>query len=67
MNKLVYVSDFFVEQVSGGAEIYDDILLKELQSNGIKVAKFRSHEFTDKHVNLYLKCDFNFLISNFVG
>jgi len=64
MSKLVYVSDFFVEHIAGGAEINDSILLENL-SKDIKVVKFLSREFTSKHVNLYLKSGFKFLISNF--
>jgi hypothetical protein len=65
MKKIVFISDFFKEQIEGGAEIYDSILINELQSRGIKVSKFNSHEFTLKHLNLYIKTGFNFIISNF--
>ena len=65
--KIVFISDFFVDQVTGGAEIYDDILIKELSERKIKVAKFNSHEFTTKHLNLYIKTGFNFIISNFTN
>ena len=67
MKKLVFVSDCFVESVSGGAEIYDDLLIKELEKANVKVCKFRSHEFTKNHFKLYEKCGFSFLISNFVN
>jgi hypothetical protein len=67
MNKLVFISDFFVDQVSGGAEIYDSILINELQERGIKVCKFNSLEFSKKHFHLYEKMGFVFLVSNFVG
>ena len=65
MNKLVFVADFFSDQVQGGAEICDEILISELRKRGIKVAKFNSREFTEKHIGLYLKTGFNLLISNF--
>jgi hypothetical protein len=64
MNKIIYVSDFFVDQVSGGAEINDSILLDYI-SKDAKVVKFLSKDLTDKHVRLYTKCGFKFLISNF--
>ncbi len=67
MNKLVFISDFFVNDVRGGAEIYDDLLIKELEKKGVKVCKFHSHEFTNKHFHLYEKFGFNFLISNFIN
>ena len=67
MNNVVFVSDFFSDEVSGGAEIYDSVLIEELQKRSIKVAKFKSQEFNEKHISLYGKMGFVFLISNFVG
>jgi len=67
MKKVVFISDFFAEEIAGGAEICDDVLIKELRSKGIKVSKFKSAEFTEKHFHLYQRCGFNFLISNFIG
>ena len=66
MSKLVFISDFFAHQISGGAEIYDEILMNELQSHGVKVCKFNSAEFTKKHFALYEKMGFMFLVSNFI-
>ena len=67
MRKLVFISDFFAKHVAGGAEIYDEILINELKNKGVKVARFQSHEFTDKHIKLYEKSGFSFLISNFIN
>ena len=53
MKKVVFISDFFSDQVNGGAEIYDDLLADELRKRNVKVCKFQSHEFTIKHFNLY--------------
>jgi hypothetical protein len=64
MSKLVYISDFFVEHVAGGAEINDSVLLENISKNH-KVVKFLSKDVTDKHINLYLKSGFKFLVSNF--
>lgn len=66
MSKVVFISDFFAHQISGGAEIYDQILMTELESRGVKVCKFNSAEFTKKHFTLYEKMDFMFLVSNFI-
>jgi len=65
--KILFVSDFFVNEVAGGAEIYDNILIKELESRGLKVATFKSKEFSEKHLNTYGNMGFVFLISNFVS
>ena len=64
MKKIVYISDFFVEDVAGGAEINDSILLEYIGKNH-KVVKFKSNEVTDKHVKLYVSSGFKFLVSNF--
>ena len=53
MRKIVFISDFFVDQVSGGAEIYDNILIEELTKKDYKVCKFNSQEFTVKHFKLF--------------
>ena len=65
--KVVFISDFFSNQVQGGAEIYDDILITCLRERGNKVCKFNSGEFTNKHLQLYLRTGFYFIISNFVN
>ena len=65
--KIVFLADFFAEHVSGGAEIYDNVLITELEKRGIKVCKFRCAEFTLKHLNLYMKMNFKFIISNFIS
>ena len=63
--KIVFVSDFFEDQVKGGAEIYDGILIRMLETSGAKVVRFSTQEFIDKHVLLYKKSGFHFIISNF--
>ena len=37
MKKIVFVSDFFADQVQGGAEIYDALLVQQLESKGVKI------------------------------
>ena len=64
--KILFVSDFFANEIAGGAEIYDDILIKELESHGNKVVKFKSKELSEKHLSLYGNMGFVFLVSNFV-
>ena len=64
MRKIVYISDVFVEQFAGGAEINDSILINEI-SKTHKVVKLLCKEITTKHINLYRKCGYKFLVSNF--
>jgi len=66
MKKLVFISDFFVNEINGGGEICDDVLISELRKRGVKVCSFRSREVTTKHIQLYKNCGFTFLVSNFV-
>ena len=65
MKKIVYISDFFVEEIAGGAEIYDDILVNLLRNDGYNVIKFKNAELSDKHIKLYRLCGYHFIVSNF--
>ena len=67
IKNIVFISDFFAEQVTGGAEIYDNILINKLKKQNIKVVKFNSNEFTKSYFDFYRKHDFHFLISNFTN
>ena len=67
MNKIVFIADFFDSEVKGGAEIYDSILIDLLRNDGVKVVEFKSQDITEKHISLYRKCGFHFVISNFVA
>lgn len=67
MKQIVFISDFFINDMQGGAEITDDVLLKKLSLKNIKIAKFRANEITPNHINLYMKCGFTFLVSNFIN
>mgnify|MGYP003145924867 FL=1 len=65
MNKLVYISDFFIDKIAGGAEIVDDILINLFRDDGFDVIKFENRELTDKHIKLYRTCGYHFIVSNF--
>tara|TARA_R110002020_G_scaffold149972_3_gene326446 strand:+ start:1947 stop:3563 length:1617 start_codon:yes stop_codon:yes gene_type:complete len=62
---VVFISDFFIEQILGGGELNDDLLIKLLRKSGKKVSQVRSGQidltFLKTHQN-----DF-FIISNFIG
>lgn len=64
--KVFYIADFFVEDITGGAEICDDVLLSLFKERGHKVVRFRSAEVTPRHLSLYQKLGFHVLVSNFV-
>ena len=65
MKKIVFISDFFVDQIAGGAEIVDNILINLLRQDGFDVIKFKNDELTDKHIKLYHDCGYHFIVSNF--
>jgi len=67
MTKIAFIADFFVDEVSGGAEICDDILISLLKADDIKVVKLKTSEIIDKHVRLYRECGFHTIVSNFCG
>jgi len=63
MNNIVFVSDFFLEQgVLGGAEKFNDALIKELLSKGYSVQKIISKNFKPQHIS----SDVFYIISNFM-
>ena len=61
--KIVFISDFFVEQIIGGGELNDDELIKILISKGREVEKIQSHLVTQEFLNN--NKDSFFVISNF--
>ena len=65
MKKILFISDFFADEMRGGAEIYDDILINLLQEDDVKVVKCKTTEISDKHIRLYRNCGFHVLVSNF--
>jgi len=60
---IIFISDFFVDEVKGGAEIVDGHLINLLSKKGLNVEKIKSHSVTPE----FIKSNINktFLISNF--
>ena len=69
MNKIFFVSDFFLDQVGGGAERCDDVLLSELfnekYNDSLKfiTTTLNSSSLTQEIINENLNA--TFFISNF--
>ena len=57
--KIVFIADFFVEQILGGGELNNDELLKMLVQDGHEVLKINSHqvapEFIDRNKIHYIR------------
>jgi uncharacterized HAD superfamily protein/adenine/guanine phosphoribosyltransferase-like PRPP-binding protein len=63
MKQIVLIADLFQEDLTGGAELNDSVLIRFLESKGLEVLKFRSNKIKDEEI---LENDF-FIVSNFVG
>ena len=65
MTKILFIADFFANQIKGGAEIYDGILQELFANDGVQVVKLTTAETTPKHIRLYVECDHHIIVSNF--
>ncbi len=63
--ELIFVSDFFVNEVKGGAEIVDDHLTNLLSKKKINVTKIKSQNLTESLVKE--NSHKTFFVSNFTG
>ena len=66
MNKeLFFISDFFSDQVVGGAELNDDVLINKLSDRGYNISKISSSKITLEFLRENNKI--LYIVSNFVG
>ena len=63
MIKVVFIADFFSDDITGGAELNDSVLIQGLESKGIDVIKVRSKDLNEETI---IGNDF-FIVSNFTG
>jgi hypothetical protein len=63
--KIVFIADFFVEQILGGGELNNEELLKLLICDGHNVLKINSHNVTETFIKN--NSDAKFIIANFVN
>ena len=63
MTNVFFLADFFAEQVAGGGELNNDVLINELRSHGHTVQCVNSH-LVDNVDSLYNK---NIIVSNFIN
>lgn len=62
MKNIIYVSDFFVNEIIGGAELSDDVIIQYLISEGHNIKTVKSETF-----NPTIHKANTFIISNFAG
>ena len=58
--KIIYISDFFVGEILGGAELSDNVVINYLTAEGYEVQKIKSRRFSPNFVDGEF-----FVISNF--
>ena len=62
MKNIIYISDFFIDELLGGAELSDDTVIRFIESKGYNVKTIKSQTFNP----IIHKAD-TFIISNFTG
>ena len=62
---IVFIADFFADQILGGGELNNEELINILSSEGHSVEKINSHAITNEFVEQ--KSDHKFIIANFVN
>lgn len=61
--KIIFIADFFVEQILGGGELNNEELILMLRADGYEVFKYNSHQITASLIEKH-KED-SFIIANF--
>tara|TARA_R110000824_G_scaffold3106_2_gene14232 strand:- start:84 stop:1706 length:1623 start_codon:yes stop_codon:yes gene_type:complete len=62
---IIFIADFFVEQVAGGGELANEEVIKTLRNNNFEVITKHSHEITA--ADLKKESDSFFIVANFVN
>ena len=65
MNKILYVSDFFLSDVVGGGELNDNELCSILESSSVEIKRIRSSNLSLDLIRKY--GDYKIIISNFIN
>lgn len=63
--KLVFIADYFSDQVLGGGELNNDELVNIFQQQNIEVIKIHSHEVSAAFIEAHASCQF--IIANFIN
>ena len=65
MKKVVFIADFFVEQVQGGGELVNEEIINMFARSGIDVHKINSQHVTTEFLNTHQESFF--FVGNFIG
>tara|TARA_R110002110_G_scaffold152056_1_gene344639 strand:+ start:108 stop:956 length:849 start_codon:yes stop_codon:yes gene_type:complete len=66
MSDIVFVADFFAEQIPGGGELNNEELISILENNEYNVKKINSHHCNENLLRSFSD-DTNFIIANFIN
>tara|TARA_R110002110_G_scaffold17363_5_gene73441 strand:- start:2367 stop:3962 length:1596 start_codon:yes stop_codon:yes gene_type:complete len=61
MNKILFIADFFSDQISGGGELNNSVLINLLTAKGYEIASINSHLVNERH----LSSQKNIIVANF--
>ena len=65
MNKIVYISDYFLDEIIGGGELNDNELINILNSKNIQIIKIKSNALNISNIS-QIK-NYPMIISNFIN
>ena len=57
--KVIYISDYFIDECPGGAEISDSVLIDFLRENKVSVQKIKCSNFNMHHADTYIISNFH--------
>ena len=64
MKKVTFIADFYANEIAGGGELVNEVLIEGLSSRGVSVTRVKSQQVTKEFVD---KSDNFFIIANFIG
>ena len=64
---IVFVADVFADEVPGGGELVNDLVIDALIEKGHHVAKRKSSEVTDEEVQHYIANDHKIIVANHIS
>ena len=65
MRKVIFIADFFADQISGGGELNNEVLIGDLKRQDLEIKKIQSHLVTATFLKNHSKCFY--IVSNFVN
>jgi len=64
MRNITFIADFYAEEVAGGGELANEVLIRSLEKRGLSVGRVKSQQTT---VSEIAQSDDFFIVANFIG